>query len=82
MAKKQQRGLADTAKDKNAKDSFVSGGEGSPAKQTTADDLKMLNTRVHKDLVKRMKVVCAEKEITIQEFMTEAISNQLSKMRG
>jgi len=79
-AKKKARGLADTAKDKNAKDAFITGGKSSPA--TTTEDLKMLNTRIHKDLVKRMKVLCAEKEITIKEFITEAISNQLAKLKG
>ena len=37
----------------------------------------MLNIRLHEELIKRIKVFCAEKEITVQEFVTDAIIEKL-----
>jgi predicted DNA binding CopG/RHH family protein len=37
----------------------------------------MLNIRLHEELIKRIKVFCAEKEITVQDFVTDAIIEKL-----
>jgi hypothetical protein len=37
----------------------------------------MLNISLNKELIKRVKVFCAEKEITVQEFVTDAIIEKL-----
>jgi hypothetical protein len=37
----------------------------------------MLNISLQKELIKRVKVFCAEKEITVQEFVTDAIIEKL-----
>jgi NRPS condensation-like uncharacterized protein len=49
------------------------------SKPTTQEktETKMLNTRIQKDLIKRVKVFCAEKEMTIQDFVTDAIIEKL-----
>ena len=49
------------------------------SKPTTPEktETKMLNTRIQKGLIKRVKVFCAEKEITIQDFVTDAIIDKL-----
>ena len=65
MAKK--RTLKDTGKDDLAK--FV--------KDTENTDTKMLNTRIPRAMIKRMKLYCVEKETTIQDFMTQAIEARL-----
>ena len=46
-----------------------------PAQEKT--ETKMLNTRLPKDLIERVKVFCAEKEITIQDFVTDAVIEKL-----
>jgi len=40
-------------------------------------ETKMLNTRIQKGLIKRVKVFCAEKEINIQDFVTDAVIEKL-----
>ena len=46
-----------------------------PAPEKT--ETKMLNTRLPKDLIKRVKVFCAEKEMTIQDFVADAITEKI-----
>ena len=36
-----------------------------------------LNISLQKELIKRIKVFCAEKELTVQEFVTDAIIEKL-----
>ena len=38
----------------------------------------MLNTRLPKNLIKRVKNFCDENEITIQDFVTDAILDKLA----
>ena len=40
-------------------------------------ELKMLTTRVPKVLIERVKTFCAENEMTIQDFVTDAIIEKL-----
>ncbi len=40
-------------------------------------ETKMLNIRIQKGLIKRVKVFCAEKEINIQDFVTDAVIEKL-----
>ncbi len=40
-------------------------------------ETKMLNTRIPKDLIKRLKMYCIENEITIQECITQCIREKL-----
>jgi len=40
-------------------------------------ELKMLTTRVPKVLIGRVKTFCAENEMTIQDFVTDAIIERL-----
>ena len=47
-------------------------------KPTTENaESNMLNISLQKELIKRVKVFCAEKEITVQEFVTDAIIEKL-----
>lgn len=53
-------------------------GENMEKKPTTENaEPNMLNIRLHEELIKRIKVFCAEKEITVQEFVTDAIIEKL-----
>ena len=46
----------------------------------SANDTKPLNTRLDKDLIKRVKRCCVEEEMTIQDFISEAVQAKLKKM--
>jgi len=48
-------------------------------KKSTKDnnETKMLNTRLSRALIKRIKFYCADKEITIQDFMNQAVEEKL-----
>jgi predicted DNA binding CopG/RHH family protein len=49
-----------------------------PRKPATAEtETKMLNTRIPKDLIKRIKIFCAENEMTMQDFIIEASQEKL-----
>lgn len=37
----------------------------------------VLNIRLQEELIKRVKIFCAEKEITVQDFVTDAIIEKL-----
>jgi len=53
-------------------------GEHMEKKWTTENaEPNMLNISLQKELIKRVKVFCAEKEITVQEFVTDAIIEKL-----
>lgn len=53
-------------------------GEHMEKKPTTENaETNMLNISLQKELIKRIKVFCAEKEITVQEFVTDAIIEKL-----
>ena len=53
-------------------------GEHMEKKPTTENaETNMLNISLQKELIKRVKVFCAEKEITVQEFVTDAIIEKL-----
>ena len=53
-------------------------GEYMEKKPTTENaETNMLNISLQKELIKRIKVFCAEKEITVQEFVTDAIIEKL-----
>jgi len=43
-------------------------------------EVKMLTTRVPKVLIERVKVFCNENEMTIQDFMTDAIIEKLERV--
>ena len=49
-------------------------------KKPTPDktETEMLNTVLPKDLIKRIEVFCAEQEMTIQDFVTDAIIEKLA----
>ena len=40
-------------------------------------EVHMLNIELHKELMKRIKVFCAERKINVQEFVTDAIIEKL-----
>ncbi len=44
---------------------------------TENSETHMLNIRLRKELIKRVKVFCAEKEITVQDFVTDAVIEKL-----
>jgi predicted DNA binding CopG/RHH family protein len=47
-------------------------------KSATEDsETHMLNIRLQEELIKRVKVLCDEKEITVQDFVTDAIIEKL-----
>ena len=41
-------------------------------------ETEMFNTELPKNLIKRVKIFCAENEITIQDFVTDAIIDKLA----
>jgi hypothetical protein len=71
-----RRSLADTVQDPNAKEAFIKEGSKKPIVRATGET-KMLNTRVPKDLIRKIKVYCADNEITVQEFVTETLADRL-----
>jgi len=40
-------------------------------------ETKMISTRMPKDLMKRVKIFCDENEMTIQDFLADAIIEKL-----
>ncbi len=64
--------LKDKPKGSNAKTSHE---KPTAAKTQT----KMLNTRIPKDLIKRLKVYCVENEITLQDCITQMIKEKLGQ---
>ena len=44
---------------------------------TENSETHMLNIRLRKELIKRVNVFCAEKEITVQDFVTDAVIEKL-----
>ena len=44
---------------------------------TENSETHMLNIMLRKELIKRVKALCAEKEITVQDFVTDAIIEKL-----
>ena len=40
-------------------------------------ETKTLNISLRKELIKRVEVFCAEKEITVQDFVTDAVIEKL-----
>ena len=71
-----KRSLVDTALDESAKEAFVLE-ENKPKIVKPTIKTKMLNTRVPKDLVRKVKTYCAEHEITVQEFVAQALEEKL-----
>ena len=45
--------------------------------ETENSETHILNIRLQKELIKRIKVLCAEKEITVHDFVTDAIIEKL-----
>jgi len=68
--------LVSTTKLPNAKEAFIK--EASKKKKPEVET-KMLNTRVPKDLIKRIKLYCVENEITMQDFIVESLQDKLKK---
>lgn len=71
----QRRTLKDTSRDPLAKEAFIQGEK----KERKAIDLPMLNTRVEPELIKRIKICCANKEMTMKGFIIQAIEDKLKK---
>ena len=71
-----RKSLVGAAKVPNAKDAFI---KEVPKKKMLEVETKMLNTRVPKDLIKKVKIYCAEHEITVQEFITQTIEKKLNR---
>jgi hypothetical protein len=44
---------------------------------TENSETHMLNIRLRKELLKRVEALCDEKEITVQDFVTDAILEKL-----
>lgn len=42
--------------------------------------MKMLNTTVPKNLIKRIKAYCVEQEITVKEFVAQALEEKLKRL--
>jgi predicted HicB family RNase H-like nuclease len=40
-------------------------------------ETKMLNVRLHEELVERLRAHCRERQITVKEFVTDAIIEKL-----
>jgi predicted DNA binding CopG/RHH family protein len=53
-------------------------GENMEKKPATEDsETQLLNIRLQEELIKRVKVRCDEKEITVQDFVTDAIIEKI-----
>ncbi len=54
---------------------------GELAKDSTADtgNRQHLNTRLPKSMIKQIKIYCATNELSIQDFMTQAVTDRLKK---
>ncbi|MGB2928198.1 MAG: hypothetical protein WBB70_04715 [Desulfobacterales bacterium] len=53
-------------------------GKNMEKKPTTENsETHMLNIRLQKELIKRVEALCAEKEITVQDFVTDAVIEKL-----
>ena len=70
-----RKSLVGAAKVPNAKEAFIK----EVPKKKPEVETKMLNTRVPKDLIKKVKIYCAEHETTVQEFITQIIEEKLNK---
>ena len=71
-----RKSLVGAAKVPNAKEAFI---KEVPNKKKPEVETKMLNTRVPKDLVKEIKLYCVENEMTMQDFIVEALQENLKK---
>ena len=71
-----RKSLVGAAKVPNAKEAFI---KEVPNKKKPEVETKMLNTRVPKDLIKKVKIYCAEHETTVQEFITQTIEEKLNR---
>jgi hypothetical protein len=69
-----RKSLVGAAKIPNAKDAFIK----EVPKKKPEVETKMLNTRVPKDLIKKVKIYCAEHETTVQEFITQTLEEKLN----
>jgi len=49
------------------------------AKKEKDDSFVFLNIRIQKDLRRKVKVFCAEHDMTVQGFVLEAVSEKLAK---
>ena len=45
--------------------------------ETENSETHILNIRLQKELIKRIKALCTEREITVQDFVTDAIIEKL-----
>ena len=70
-----RKSLVGAAKIPNAKDAFIK----EVPKKKPEVETKMLNTRVPKDLIKKVKIYCAEHETTVQEFITQTLEEKLNR---
>ena len=70
-----RKSLVGAAKVPNAKEAFIK----EVPKKKPEVETKMLNTRVPKDLIKRVKIYCAEHETTVQEFITQTLEEKLNR---
>ena len=70
-----RKSLVGAAKIPNAKEAFIK----EVPKKKPEVETKMLNTRVPKDLIKKVKIYCAEHETTVQEFITQTIEEKLNR---
>jgi len=70
------RRLKDTSKDPLAKEAFVKG-EGKAEK---ASELPMLNVRAKAEVIKRVKIACAHEDLTMQEFVNQAVEAKLKEL--
>jgi hypothetical protein len=60
------------------KEAFVSG-RGTKPRSATEKDLRPLNTRLPRDLIKRLKMYCVRHDTSIQDIVTRAIETQLQE---
>ena len=70
-----RKSLVGAAKVPNAKEAFIK----EVPKKKPEVETKMLNTRVPKDLIKKVKIYCAEHETTVQEFITQTLEEKLNR---
>lgn len=75
----QKRSLIDAATDTLSKENFINEENKNPKAQTVVE-MKMLNTTVSKDLIKRIKAYCVEQETTVKDFVALALEEKLKRL--
>jgi len=77
LLKKRSKEFLDITTRAREQERGVNMARGRPKKLDKPEEVKNLNARIPKDLAVRLKVYCAQNEITVQDFLIEAIKEKM-----